>query len=387
MFLLVCLTVYVVYFRSAKKPGTSQQNKLATTSTLPIVASSTPFDTLETNSQNQNGKNSTSTKFGYVMDTPPLAAYFVSPTSTIWYIESSGKVSSFYKGKKTELSSSEISGLRRAVFSPDGKEILVSFVSNGSIKLSVYQIENNSWLPLPEPAKAADWGPDTKTHQLFLVSENGGNTYLGTLDVDNPNAKVDVLVQMKSFGFIPSWVSSSTVVLSEAPSARAPASLWKLNIKNKTLSPILQDIPGLSAIWNMNSTGGLIFETNNQKYGGILIYADYNSLESRDLKYLTLPEKCVFADPTNKGVLNSVICAVPKDQDSLNQQILPDDYLTKNTYTEDQIYSIDLDGGQISNLLLPANVSIDATQLSLENSILFFINRYDQRLYALKLSN
>jgi hypothetical protein len=76
-------------------------------------------------------------------------------------------------------------------------------------------------------------------------------------------------------------------------------------------------------------------------------------------------------------------CAIPRDQDTLGIARLPDEYDQKILFTNDDIYKISTIDGNSSDLL--SGQTIDATNLKIFNHILFFVNRYDQKLYAMTL--
>ncbi len=69
----------------------------------------------------------------------------------------------------------------------------------------------------------------------------------------------------------------------------------------------------------------------------------------------------------------------------IKEPVLPDDYLKRAVYSNDFIYELDLE----KNALLPVfeenKQPIDAINFELLGNKLFFINRYDNRLYQLEL--
>ncbi len=73
-------------------------------------------------------------------------------------------------------------------------------------------------------------------------------------------------------------------------------------------------------------------------------------------------------------------------------EVLPDDYWKKKIYTADSIYTIPLssEDQRPLGIALPLFISsdeltIDADQLEVVGNKLYFINRYDNKLYSLDI--
>jgi hypothetical protein len=88
---------------------------------------------------------------------------------------------------------------------------------------------------------------------------------------------------------------------------------------------------------------------------------------------------------TSTTTLN-LYCAVPRDQDTFGVARLPDEYDQKMLFTADDFYRINTTSGALSTVFSNTNLTLDATDLKIANGILFFVNRYDQKLYAIKLA-
>jgi hypothetical protein len=65
--------------------------------------------------------------------------------------------------------------------------------------------------------------------------------------------------------------------------------------------------------------------------------------------------------------------------------VLPDDYYKKAFFTLDDFYSIGLDNGVVTAIFADQNQALDAINPKVFNQILFFVNRYDSKLYAISL--
>ena len=61
--------------------------------------------------------------------------------------------------------------------------------------------------------------------------------------------------------------------------------------------------------------------------------------------------------------------------------LLPDDYLKRKVYTEDDFYVWERSGNRLVPLRIKSAAPIDADHLTVMKKKLLFINRYDQKLY------
>ena len=124
--------------------------------------------------------------------------------------------------------------------------------------------------------------------------------------------------------------------------------------------------------------------------GGQLAFRDTAGVQ-KVLSFATLPSKCAFGAPiAASGTANPsapIYCAVPSDQNIFSVARLPDEYNQDMYFTDDDFYSIDTDTGLLNEIFSASliNQTIDATDMKVFNNILFFVNRYDQKIYALAL--
>ena len=69
----------------------------------------------------------------------------------------------------------------------------------------------------------------------------------------------------------------------------------------------------------------------------------------------------------------------------MGRLILPDDYLKRKVYFDDYIYEIDRQSNDLQLIYADAQKAIDAYDLTAAGNEIFFINRYDDRIYSLEL--
>ncbi len=289
-------------------------------------------------------------KFGVVSQVS-AADYFVDAQNNLTIAEPTGQIVKIAPtGEQTTLSPSAISNLVSASFSSDGKKVLALF--------------------------------------------------------GNPLAP-----QASIFDTI--WVSATQVLLKDKPSASTQGALWSFNPKAKALTAIAENAPGLESNWSGAANEGLIFESSGGLGGGMRL-VDSNGTSLRNFSLATLPTKCLFdqkitpimatstaptatstkststkakiapAAPTStvSWVLD---CAVPRDAQTLESFALPDAYNKKELVTSDDFYQVDLLTGAVSTIFADATQSVDATNLKIFNNTIFFVNRLNDKVYAISL--
>jgi hypothetical protein len=185
------------------------------------------------------------------------------------------------------------------------------------------------------------------------------------------------------------WPSKNNMIISDRPSAYTTGSIWLFNVSSKTLSPVVYENLGMESLWNASGSA-LLFSAGSNNAGGELTFKNASGTE-KTLSFATLPSKCVFGPSTaasgtaNPSVL--IYCAVPRDQNTFSIARLPDEYDQNVYFTDDDFYRMDAGTGSLNQIFSfgTAGLSIDATRVKAFNNILFFINRYDQKIYALAL--
>ena len=211
-----------------------------------------------------------------------------------------------------------------------------------------------------------------------------------------------------------SWADGNDLALVSRPSAYTDGSALVFNIVKKALSPIVINRLGLEAAWNSATSSpvsGLIFFTSQSQRGGRLQLVNLQGDVLQNISFLTLPTKCAFgttvqaSSPSIAGSTSTVtstivavastttpltsaaglFCAIPRDQDTLSYYDLPDAYEQHQIFTSDDLYGVNVMNGHIETIFNDQTQSFDMSNVSVTGSSLFFVNRYDQKLYAIKI--
>jgi len=386
---IVAVAAFIIYQLVYSGNG-GNSNATGQTGSLPAVTSqqfpsSGQASTVGT--FNTNETNSSSSKFGIISNDPALN-YFVDAANTVTLVKPDGTIESITNNKASVLSSSVVSNIINTAFSYDGKKIFITYQVGTTTQSSVFDLASRSWAHLPNGILSPAWSP--VNYQIaYLVPINSGSETLTTIDAGTVNAKPAAVATLALEDMLLQWPNKNTVVLSDRPSAFTEGSVWLFDLPSKTLSSAAYENLGTESIWDASGSA-LIFSANSNNAGGQLAFRDASGAQ-KTLSFTTLPSKCTFATSLNaSGTTNSsplIYCAIPSDTNTFSVARLPDEYDQDIYFTNDNFYRIDTGAGSLNQIFSfsDANQNIDATHLKVFNNILFFVNRYDQKIYALAL--
>lgn len=408
---IVAIGLYFLLSRGNANPtaptGTGQAGSLPSTGNQQF-----PGGQGQTGSGNGNGggnnngggtNTGASAHFGVVSSEPALD-YFVDAQNHATIIGSDGEIKAITTSNQTSvLSSSTFQNIVSAAFSYDGKKALVSFISDAGKQASVYDVASKKWTKLPTGMQSPVWSPNS--YQIaYLQSTGAGSETIYTVNAAtaaSAGAKPTALSTITAQDSMLQWANKTTLVISDKPSVYAAGSSWLYNIQNRTLAPVALENPGLETQWsNTTTTLGLVFSAKSGNSGGSLALVSATG-GSKAVSFATLPSKCGFSliittstTPTSTTVKVpkivstsslSIFCAVPRDQQTFSIARLPDEYEQKILFTADDFYKINAMDGTLNTVFSDQGQTLDATNLKMFNNTLFFINRYDSRLYAISL--
>ncbi len=307
--------------------------------------------------------------------------YFIQKDGTIIVVHPDGQISKILKDEEQTLSSVVVQDLALAKFSWDGKKVLVKFGKGWEkIQWSVFDTEKKTWRPLDVGIKAADWSP-LDNRIAYFSEKNGGS--LGTLDLASARSTPREILKIQLQDIDLNWVKTDELLLIEPSSAELESSIWKFNLTSRNLT-----------LWMRNKKGlELIFDDKGNKFlkleEGRLEVMDQKANWAKKLAWSTLPSKCFFSaetgseTSTKKVAIEFLNCAIHRDQTAFSQFRLPDDYLKKNFFSNDAFYKIKLSDGEIKKIF--DGEGLDMINPQKTESEIFFINRYDNKLYSFGL--
>jgi len=332
--------------------------------------------------------NTTSAHFG-VISNDPVLDYFVDAKNNVAIVRPDGIIETVTNNQGSSVSTSTFSDIATAAFSYDGKKVLINTMDSSGSQASVFDLGKKSWSKLVAKMQGPVWAP--ASYQVsFLQNAGPGSETISTINAGSPAAKATVLATITAQDLALQWPNKTTLMLADKPSVYTAGSVWAFNIPNQTITPLVQEYQGLESIWsNTTSTLGLVFAGGAQNSGGHLSLIESKG-NQKALTFATLPSKCVFAmaagnQPPATSSQLAIFCAVPRDQQTFSIARLPDEYEQKILFTADDLYKVNTADGTLSVLFNDPNQTVDATKLKVFNNTLFFVNRYDQKLYAVSL--
>jgi len=361
-------------------------------------------------------------KFG-VLSNNPVLTYFVDPHNNITAIEPTGEIFTISNGQSTIVNSSTINDIISASFSYDGKKILVNYGASSNPQSGVFDLAANTWTSLPQGMTSPQWSPVSNYQIAYLVTTNNGKLALATIDASNLKAAASVLLSLSANDIALQWPTKSEFILSDRPTSKSLGSVWAFNSLTGTFSPVLYEVSGAESTWSNNVAFpyGLLFSTAN---GGnrLQLQALSGPLPIESLTFATLPSKCTFntelmpiatsttatsststttstatsstkkattpakAAPTSTPYL-ALYCGIPRSSSGFSSAHLPDDYNMMALFTSDNLYKVNTETGVIQPLWNSPTQNMDVSDLKFFNNALFFVNRYDNKLYGLTFAN
>ncbi|MDO8664674.1 MAG: hypothetical protein Q7K44_03990 [Candidatus Liptonbacteria bacterium] len=395
------------YLRSRQESATAPTQ---TTNTLPPAQTaenqaSTAQQTSTT--QNQPAGAIGGSKLNIISQSQALD-YSVDKGSNAFILQPDGRVIRMSGGKAESLSSTTLASITSASFSSDGKRI-AAYASDSlsGNKIHIFDTEKKIWSLFPNAAQSFSWSPDS--HKIAYLSLAGGINTVYIADGDNSRVKPSELIKIRGEDITISWPVPSTIFLGDRPNSAWNSSLWSLNISKKTISPVLTDLPGLETAWGSSTTQsmGLAFSSGTNGNGGKLQLINQDGKKLRTFDFITFPSKCVFYDkpvpqdsikpssatststktvaPVVAKSFLTLVCAIPRNGDTLNNSPLPDAYLKKALFASDDFFEINVSSGEIKSVFSDSSKNLDADDVKIFNQSVFFINRYDKKVYSIAL--
>ena len=322
-------------------------------------------------------------EFGVVATSTATSTKTITRDSIVFYLNQDGLIFRVKEDAEDEAITPEpIENVQLVKFSSNGKFALIKFGDANFSGFVIFNGETKVQEFLPENITAAAFSPDGKKI-VYLQKQVGFKTASDLIvkELTGAKPKTVKILSFNQMDFDLDWILPETVILAPKPSAFSAVSAWSVDIKNKNFKPLWPiDLNGLTINWSIDgrTDGKLGLQFNSGKEGNkdSLIMINEKGEKRANFDFLTLPNKCFFAEP-------KIYCAVPLEIPK--DTILPDDYLKKAVYFKDFLYQIDVSQNSLSEIFSAPEPIIDATRLFVSNNQLLFINRYDNRLYSLEL--
>lgn len=383
----------IIYSLKCKKATPLNQGS----PTPPSVSQNTNQQETEQNNVIQSNLNN---KYNVIYN-DEVVDYFILESGEVVLINKFGEIISI-KNKNQETITSNLNFIPKNInFTKDGSKIVV----NLNNIISILDINSKKWRQLEQDS----FSPFiSENNELFyLIKKQDNSVDLMKIDLNKEDISPQKLINLNALNYKIISKNNDSILLASNPSSIDIGSVLEFNTKTKNLY-LVYELPGLAFKWSEKFNLGLMLTTNNfDNYrGGVLTLLNKDK-ENKTFSFLTLPSKCDFKEvknkeislqkPTNtttilnneetKNQLNNIqlICAVPRDQERLKYQRFVDDYLMRELYTEDDVYLINLSDQTMNIIWSSNNDYFDMNNVKVFNNKLFFINRFDNKLYSIDI--
>ena len=331
-----------------------------------------------------------------ILSQRPVHAFTVRADGTLLLAGPDGTIFELRGTTANTLSPTAIANLQTVSFSFNASKILAVFGDRSTPEVALFDVKSKTWQPFLAPATSAAWSPNDL--RVAYLSQKSGAISLNTLNVADARAKPQELTRVHFADVTLAWNLPDQILLQERASGMVAASAWNWDVKKKTLVPFAEDQRGFETRWLPNAASGLAFIAGQRGYGGSLLLISPQGDVRETFSFLTLPRKCAFGSvplpaelrtssgtPSGTAITTSLFCAVPRDRATLESVILPDAYYKRAVFTIDDFYEINLVTGAIRTVLADPQQSLDATNVAVSGDTLYFVNRYDQKLYSFQI--
>jgi hypothetical protein len=390
--LLIIVGVGFYFIFSGSKTPASPTGTQTGTGSLPNAGDQTNAGSGGTTTTTSSTNTTLAKNFG-VISTNPTLDYFVDAANTVTAIEPDGTIIQVVNGHAATISSIVMQNIINASFSYNGAKILVSFGDPTNPQTSVFDIAAKAWTPLKQGLLSPAWSP-SDYRIAYLTNNTNGTESFATVDASKLNPAPILITGLHAQDLAVTWAAKNELVFYTKPSSFVPGSAWLFDLQKTTLTPIALEAPGLALLWSgpafvrSIAAQALEFTSGASGLGGSLALMDQSGNITQRLRFLTLPSKCSFAVATSTANPSStpyLFCGVPRDQDIFSTSNLPDSYNQLSLYTSDDIYRIGLQSGAVDTVFNDQTQNLDVSDVKFFNNMLFFINRYDQKLYTISL--
>ncbi|MEK7598134.1 MAG: hypothetical protein AAB487_00150 [Patescibacteria group bacterium] len=377
LLLAIVLLLWGVYYLSFKKPAekvaeVQKQNEVPATET-------------QESSPTQAQKTKSDAKIFPVSEEPVLGPIFADSEQVVkYYSKENGKtyqIDPDGNGKKV-ISEKDLPGLTGVYWSPSKTKVLTKFSKgNGQSQFFYYDYANRRGMPLKNNLDFVVWqnndkifykyfDPASQKRSLNIANPDG----TGWEKITELNYKNIVIAPVPQSGLVSFWTN---------PDANSETVLQSVSIVGQSSKILFTGKFGVDYLWNNNGTKALL--SHSDAKGGTKIRLAVINDQGGEYKNLEMPTfvtKCVWTRD-NKTVYCALPGSIPESA------ILPNDYYAGKFNTTDTFWKVNTQTGEKERIVALDKIqgSFDASTLFLnyDESILFFVNKSDGKLYRADL--
>ncbi len=335
--------------------------------------------------ENNFSQNISKEKIYALTDEEVIAPVFDKESDkVVYYSASDGKVYSveYFSGEKKIISGDSLDSLKDVSWSPNRKKVISKFNVDGKNTFYSYDHEKKIGKKLNDGVDIVSWSNlGDKIIYKFYDSEKKERS-LRTCDPDGSNENKLAVTPFKMLNFtqIP---QKTDIAFWNYPDALSETKLSRISIAGGKESVIFSGKYGADYLWSPSGDKALVSSLESKGSSKMMLgLINENGGEYQNLGIPTFASKCAWS---RDGKV--VYYALPGSLSEEN--VLPNDYQDKKIITKDTFWKLDLATGKKDRLIELSEIkeSYDADKmfLSASEDRLFFVNRHDGKLYAIKI--
>ncbi|MFA5870524.1 MAG: hypothetical protein WC842_01375 [Candidatus Paceibacterota bacterium] len=380
VFLILGIIAWIIYFVVSKtNTGTGVTTEISATTTegligenKGILAESTTGtitgqnDTNAEISNEENPSGAVKTSFKElrkISDVPAQFYWYYAENNRIFYITKTGEIKKVIDGKSEAIALNPLSNVSTVRPNRGGSFVLLKFTTDTGTMWGVFSSMDEKITPLNSSIIDAVW--DFYNENITASLSNGGKISIVSLLREKNYSENTILIpEIKLFDVDMVNKSPNELLFVEKFGNEYATSIWQYSTKTKLFSIVRSGLLDFS----LNPTLSAYFFSS--KNDGFVI--GNSSLERYfPTTQKTLPEKC-------SSVLLTAFCFVPQTSVSFF------DWITNSVFSNDSLYAYDLDRQTEDKIPISdiTKTQIDAKNLMPTASSLYFINKYDNFIYA-----
>lgn len=301
-----------------------------------------------------------------------------------YYTQSSGNTIeiSLDGQEKKIISSANLADLKNVLWNSTQDKVITYFNKEGKASFFLYDFNSKESKQLPDGTDSVNWTTagnqiiykfyDSKTKKRSIsIADPDGSNWKKLADINFKNVN---LAQIPKSPMIAFWNS---------PNSLETTSLKTVGMMGGETKEIFSGKFGADYLWSPTGEKALVSSVETK--GGtkmVLGSINKNGGEYTDLGIPTFVSKCVWS---KDGKI--IYYALPTF--SKGSVLLPDEYLSKKVSSQDTFWKMNLVTGEKERVVelneIKGNFDAQDLFLSSDEKALFFLNRFDGKLYRIDL--